>query len=809
MIVTIVALFLLLGVFARARMSAQAWVALACAVFGVTLLLNIFSGGFFGALLSLLLFAGNFIALLFFRAAGLRKKFVSGRVRALIRKTMPPVSQTEREAIAAGGVGWDAELFSGAPDWEKLFSANKAMLSEAERDFLDGPVEELCAMCDDWAISENGELPPQVWAFIRDNGFFGMNASAEYGGLGFSAYAQSCVVQKLASRSGSVAVVVMVPNSLGPAELIEHYGDSAQKEKYLRRLAEGVDTPCFALTGPWSGSDAAAMPDTGVLCEDEQDGARVLGFRLNWDKRYITLGPVSTLIGLAFKAYDPQGLLGGGAELGITCALVPADARGVTIGARHLPLRSAFPNGPNRGADVFIPLEQVIGGRDGIGRGWRMLMESLAAGRGISLPAMAAGGAKLSARYCGAYARVREQFGIAIGKFEGVEEVLARIGGLTYLLDSARVFMCAALDAGEKPAVMSAMVKLHCTELSRQVINDAMDLHGGKAICTGPRNYLAAAYAQIPLGITVEGANILTRTLIVFGQGALRCHPYLLDEIETAGSDEEDAADTFDKLFRAHAAHMSANKIRSTALALSRARLARGYGGGLIKEHTRALEKLSANFAFLADAAMLFLGGEMKRREMLAGRFADALGNMFLASCALKKFHDDGEQVDDAPLADWACRYALYHAQHALDQILRNFPHARLGKLMRVNIFGGGRHLQLPPDSLSKKVAAILQTDAAARDRLCAHMFLPADENDAAAQLESAFNLMNQSGELRRRLKKEGREPAPLQSHAEWLDSLRAESVVTEEEANLLARTRNLAAEAIRVDEFAHERSTT
>ncbi|MGR3984678.1 MAG: acyl-CoA dehydrogenase [Gammaproteobacteria bacterium] len=796
MLVVIAATLVLLGVFVRLRMPVRAWLAVAAVVFSATF---VFTGGG-GALLSLLWLLGLVPALMLLYAPQWRKKFLSERALAMVKKAMPPISQTEREAIDAGTVWWEAELFSGRPDWDKLFSAGKPALSEAEQAFLDGPVETLCAMTDDWQISEQGDLPPPLWDYIRRNGFFGLNASAEYGGLGFSAHAQSCIVQKLATRSSAVAVTVMVPNSLGPAELIEHYGSDEQKQRYLPGLARGEETPCFALTGPWAGSDAGAMPDSGIVCESE--GA--LGFRLNWDKRYITLGPVATLIGLAFKAYDPDRLLGGEVELGITCALVPADCPGVSIGARHLPLRAAFQNGPTRGENVFIPLEQVIGGRQCIGQGWRMLMESLAAGRGISLPAMAAGSAKVAARHSGAYARVREQFGIEIGKFEGVQEALARIGGLTYLLDAARTLMTDALDCGEKPAVMSAMVKLHCTELSRMVINDAMDLHGGKGICLGRRNTLAAAYQQIPIGITVEGANILTRALIIFGQGALRCHPYLLAEIEAAADGDDAAAlKKFDDTLRRHLTHLIANKIRSTALALSRGRLARGAGAGLIRRHTRSVEHLSAAFAFLADVTLLLLGGELKRREMLSGRFADAHGNLFLASAALKKFHDHGAPEDEAPLADWACRYALFRAQQALDGILRNYPRPLLGALMRVNLFGGGRYLQMPDDALSRRVAEALQTDGPARARLSEHMFIATGESEPAAQLEAAFALMNESRPLRRRLKKANREPAPAQSYADWVAALRAENAVDQAEADLLLRAREMAGLAISVDEFA------
>ena len=806
MILFLFALLLLVAVFVRFRMSLQVWLSVAVVVFA----LGLFSGGV-GAVLSLLMLCvlAPLLALLF-HAPGLRQKYLSAPLLEWVKTAMPTISQTERDAIDAGTVWWEAELFSGQPDWDKLFSVDKPAMSERERAFIDGPVEQLCAMVDDWEVTgQRNDLPPAVWDFIRGNGFFGLNAAREYGGLGFSAYAQSCIVQKLATRSATVAVTVMVPNSLGPAELLYHYGTDAQKQYYLPRLAGGIETPCFGLTNPWAGSDASGMPDSGVVCEGVHEGEPTLGFRLNWEKRYITLGPVATLLGLAFKAYDPDGLLGGGGgdDLGITCALIPTTTAGITIGRRHLPLNAAFQNGPNRGEDVFIPLDWVIGGRERIGQGWRMLMESLAAGRGVSLPAAAAGGAKVAARSSGAYARIREQFGLEIGKFEGVEEALARIGGLTYLLDAGRTLMTSALALGEKPAVMSAIVKQQCTELSRIVINDAMDIHAGKGICMGPRNYLARTYQQIPIGITVEGANILTRGLIIFGQGALRCHPHLLDEINAAALDDPEAAlARFDDALAQHIAHITANKLRASAYALSRGWLAKGSGGGLIGKHSRAVEHLSAAFAFLADVTLFLLGGDLKRREMLSGRFADALSNLYLASAALKKFSDQGEAADEAPLADWACRYALFHAQQALDGILRNYPRPWLGRLLRVVVFGGGRYLQPPDDALSQRVSTQVQTAGAVRDRLTEHIYIATDPADISAQIESALALVDESKPLRRRLKKEGAGQGAAQASQTFdarLASLREAGALSADEAELLARTREMVGKVISVDDFA------
>ena len=805
MILFLLALLALVGVFARFQMSLQIWLSVACAVFA----LGLFSGGLSAALSLLFLLALVPALVLLYHAPRLRRKYLSAPLLARVKRTMPPISQTEREAIDAGTVGWEAQLFSGKPDWEALFSVDKPALSAREQAFIDGPVEELCAMVDDWEVTGKlCDLPPAVWEFIKRNGFFGLNAAREYGGLEFSAYAQSCIVQKLATRSASVAVTVMVPNSLGPAELLYHYGTDEQKRHYLPRLASGEETPCFGLTNPWAGSDASGMPDSGVVCKAVHAGEATLGFRLNWEKRYITLGPVATLLGLAFKAYDPDGLLGDQADLGITCALIPTDTDGITIGRRHLPLNAAFQNGPNRGEDVFIPLDWVIGGRERIGQGWRMLMESLAAGRGVSLPAAAAGSAKVAARSSGAYCRIREQFGVEIGQFEGVEEALARIGGLTYLLDSGRTLMTSALGRGEKPAVLSAIVKQQCTELSRVVINDAMDIHAGKGICLGPANTLARAYQQIPIGITVEGANILTRALIIFGQGALRCHPHLLDEINAAALDDpEEALDQFDHALAHHIAHISANKLRAAGYALSRGWLAAGYrgGGGLLAKHSRAVEHLSAAFALLADVTLFLLGGGLKRREMLSGRFADALSNLFLATAAMKKYRDQGESADEAPLADWACRYALFHAQQALDGILRNYPWPPLGALLRLVVFGGGRYLRFPDDALSRRVAGALQTAGAVRDRLTEHIYLATDPADISAQMEAALALVDESKPLRRRLKKEGLLQTADQTFAEWLADLRDTAGVSADEADLLARTRELVAQVIRVDDFAPE----
>ena len=801
MIAFFVVLIALTVAFVWLNMTLQSWLITTSVVMGVGMLTGITNW-----LLSLVMLLITVSALvLLFYAPELRKKFLTGPLYRMVKAAMPPISQTEQEAIDAGTVWWDAELFAGKPDWEKLMSMPKPMLSQEERAFIEGPVEELCEICDDWDISfVRNDLPEEVWQYIKEQRFFGLNASKDYGGLGFSAYAQSCIVQKLSTRSGTAAVTVMVPNSLGPAELLYHYGTQEQKDYYLPRLSQGQEVPCFGLTNPWAGSDAAGMPDSGVVCKGMHNGEEVLGFRVNWEKRYITLGPVATLLGLAFKAYDPDKLLGEEYDIGITCVLIPTDTQGVSIGTRHLPLNASFQNGPNWGKDVFVPMDWVIGGREQVGKGWKMLMESLAAGRGISLPAAGAGAAKVAARTSGAYARIREQFGLEIGKFEGIEEVLGKIGGLTYLLDAGRIVMTSAIGLGEKPAIMSAIVKQQCTDLSRIVVNHAMDLHGGKGICMGPGNYLARAYQQIPIGITVEGANILTRSLIIFGQGAMRCHPYLLKEVQAVNNpDTVQGNADFDDAMRDHIQYVMKNKMRSFALGLTRGRLARGTGDGIVLKYSRQIEHLSASFAWLSDMTLMILGGGLKRKEMLSGRFADALSNLYLASSALKRFKDNGEDEKEAPLVEWACQYALYQTQQALDGILRNFPIRYLGGLIRIAIFPTGRYFHLPDDSLNQAVAQILQQPGELRDRLTEDMYIADSEEEITAQIESALALSIESTDLRKRLKKAGLEQTADIGFEEWLNRLLENNKINQEESELLKRTREVVSKVISVDDFA------
>lgn len=672
----------------------------------------------------------------------LRRRLISRHVRAWFASVIPEMSNTEREALEAGTVWWDGELFSGNPNWNRLLGIPSPVRDAREQAFIEGPVEELCHMLDDWKIThELHDLPQPVWRFMKANGFFGMIIPREYGGLEFSALAHSDVVMKIASRSITAAVTVMVPNSLGPAKLLLHYGTDAQKQHYLPRLARGEEVPCFALTGPEAGSDAGAIPDNGVVCHGEFQGRKdVLGIRLNWDKRYITLGPVATVLGLAFKLYDPEHLLGEREDLGITLALIPTDTPGITIGHRHFPLNAVFQNGPNQGHNVFIPMDWIIGGPERIGQGWTMLMECLADGRSISLPALSTGGGKLASRATGAYAAVRKQFKMPIGRFDGVREALARIAGNTYLMDAARELTCIAVDLGERPSVASAIVKYHLTERMRSVINDAMDVQGGSGICLGPRNFLGRVYQALPISITVEGANILTRSLIIFGQGALRCHPYVLKEMQaTLDKDDERGVRDFDCALFGHARLLMSNASRALFHGLTAARFARAPIAGMTPEWYRQFTRMSAVFALCADVAMLVLGGDLKRRERLSARLGDGLSYLYLGSAVLKRFHDQGAPKTDLPLLEWSCRTCLYGIQQSLLALLENFPLRAVARLLRLWAFPYGLPYRAPNDRLADTVADIILKPGEARDRLTEGVFVPGAPDEPLGRLEEAL----------------------------------------------------------------------
>jgi acyl-CoA dehydrogenase len=750
-----------------------------------------------------------FLSVVIFGLPFLRRFLVSRPLLSLFRKVLPHMSQTEQEALDAGTVWWDGELFSGNPHWAKLLALPKPALSAAEQSFLDNEVEQLCAMIDDWDVTHvRQDLPPEAWQFIKDKGFFGMIIPQEYGGLQFSAQAHSAVVTKIASRSGTAAVTVMVPNSLGPAELLLHYGTQAQKDKYLRRLAKGEEVPCFALTGPFAGSDAGAIPDVGIVCYGEFDGHKdVLGVRVTWEKRYITLAPVATLLGLAFKLYDPENLLGAEVARGITLALIPTDTPGVQVGRRHFPLNSAFQNGPTQGKDVFIPMDYIIGGTERIGQGWRMLMECLAAGRSISLPASATGSAKLAARSSGAYGRVRKQFHLPVGKFEGVEEALTRIAGNLYVMDAARVLTAQAVDLGEKPSVISAIVKYHCTERGRVVINDAMDVHGGKGICLGPDNYLARFYEQTPIGITVEGANILTRSLIIFGQGAVRAHPYVLKEMKAAhDTDKKRAVFDFDAALFGHISFALCNAVRSLLFALSSGRIVYVPTEEPTRRYYQLLTRYSTSFAIAADISMLTLGGGLKRSEKLSARLGDVLSQLYLCSAVLKKFEDDGRPVEDLALLEWAMQDGLYRIQSAFDGVLQNFPNRYAALLLRALIFPLGQWRKPASDALGHEVAALLSTPGEARDRLTAGSYIPGDESQAIGALEAALASTLQCEPLQAELTK-ARKDGKLKALDELgqIAEAKQAGLIDAEQAARLERDYALRRKVIMVDDFAPE----
>jgi acyl-CoA dehydrogenase len=737
----------------------------------------------------------------------LRRRLLSDPVLAVYRRILPDMSPTEKEAIDAGTVWWDADLFSGRPDWERLLATPAPRLTAEEQAFVEGPVDEACAMADDWEVThERYDLPPRLWQFLKDKGFFGMIIPKKYGGLGFSALAHSEVVTKLSSRCNALAVTVMVPNSLGPAELLLHYGTDEQKNYYLPRLAKGQEIPCFALTSPEAGSDAASIPDFGVVCKGIWQGKEVLGMRLTWDKRYITLGPVATLLGLAFRLYDPEHLLGGHEDLGITCALIPTATQGVNIGRRHLPLNGAFQNGPNWGKDVFVPLDWIIGGREYAGRGWMMLMNSLAAGRSISLPASSAGGAKALARVTGAYARVRSQFRTPIGKLEGVEEALGRIAANAYMMEATRVMTAGAVDQGEKPSVISAIAKYHMTESARACVNDAMDIHGGKGICLGPNNWVGRGYQVLPVGITVEGANILTRTLIIFGQGAIRCHPYVLREMRAAKEMQgEEASREFDDAFTAHIGHTLSNGVRTFLHGLSRSMFATAPIGTApeTRHYYRHITRLSAAFAFLADVSMLAMGGALKRKEKISGRLGDVLSMMYLASATLKRYEDQGRLKADLPLVRWSVRRALYSAQQAIDQVLSNFPVKALATLLRWTIFPLGMPFRPPLDSRNHECARIALEPGAARDRLTAGIYLSKGEADATGVLETAFLATVACEPIEKKFREAVKSGALTpRSGTDTAQLARDQGVITPEEYAQWQRKEALRKRVIMVDDF-------
>lgn len=743
----------------------------------------------------------------------LRRSLVTPHIFALFKRILPAMSDTERDALEAGTTWWDADLFSGRPDWDKLMKLPKPTLTAEEQSFLDNEVRQLCELVDDWEATQVWQgIPAPAWQFARDKGFLGMIIPKEYGGKAFSANMHSQVVMQLSTRSSALAVQVMVPNSLGPAELLLHYGTEDQKNYYLPRLAAGKEIPCFALTSPYAGSDAAAIPDTGVVCMGTHEGRQTLGLRITWNKRYITLGPIATLLGLAFRVVDPDGLLPAGSSTGITCALIPTSHHGVVIGRRHWPLGAVFQNGPTSGKDVFIPMDWIIGGPQQIGKGWRMLMECLAAGRAISLPSTSVGTAKLAVRGTSAYCAIRRQFKTPIGKFEGVQEALARMGGNLYMMDATRKLSALAVDLGEKPAVISAIAKYHVTERGRAVVNDGMDILGGKGICMGPSNFLGRAYQQIPIAITVEGANILTRCLIIFGQGAIRAHPYVLREMHaTADQDQRRAELEFDDAFFGHVRFVCANAARGLWYSLTGATSAPvpDQADESMEDYYRAVGRLSTAFALLTDMSMFVLGGELKRRERISARLGDALSMLYLVSATLKRFEDDGRQQDDAPYVHWSVQDTLHRAQLALAGVLDNFPNRWAAGAVRLLVFPFGMPYAEPSDELGGEVARAMQTAGPSRERLLADGYLADDLRDPVACGELAFALLPQVEAIEHRLKPAVRAgqldamPQTLPQVDEWSAHAMSLGLLTAEERRALGDFARFTDLSVHVDDFA------
>lgn len=746
----------------------------------------------------LLLLAVGLIAL--FGVPAIRRPVLSALIMKIVGRALPTMGETERTALDAGTVWWDGELFSGKPDWQKLLDFEIKPLTDEEQAFLDGPTVDLCRMLDDWQIAQDRDLPADVWDFIKDNGFFGMIIPKSYGGLGFSAHLHSAVVAKVSGRSVTAGVTIMVPNSLGPGELLMHYGTDEQKNHYLPRLASGEEVPCFALTEPGAGSDAANGKSRGVVCKGMWEGRETTGIRLTFNKRYITLAPVATVVGLAFRLYDPDHLLGEEEDLGITCALLPRDTPGMKIGNRHDPVGVPFQNGPVSGEDVFVPIDVIIGGSEGAGQGWRMLMESLAAGRSISLPSQSVGAAQLAARSTSAYAVVREQFGLPIGKFEGVRERLARIAGHAYFMNAARRLAFGAIDAGEKPSVVSAIVKAYLTEGMRLCINDAMDIQAGAAICLGKENILARPYFSIPVGITVEGANILTRSLIVFGQGAIRCHPYVHDEMEAIANRDLKA---FDAAFFGHMAHTIKNSARTFLLALTGGALAASPRSGPEARHYKDIGRYSAAFALVADIALATLGGALKRKEYLSGRLADAFAWMFLSTAALKHFDDQGRPDNQRALLDWTCTHALLEVENALLGVLANLPNRPVAWIAKALMFPFGATRKPLSDAQIDAVAELMVSDSGARQALTADVYIPEADEPGLGALEDALVHVRAAAPARDKLDKARRDGklakgAPAAMAAVAL----TQGILTEQERTLIDEAERLRDAVIQVSDF-------
>jgi len=734
-----------------------------------------------------------------------RRALVTAPLLKFYTRLLPPLSDTERTALESGTVGFEGELFSGKPDWDKLLSQPKPELTAEERAYLDGPVEEVCRMTNDWEVTHvHADLPPEIWDFLKRHKFFGLNIPKEYGGLGFSALMNHKVIQKLAPVSSVLSSTVGVPNSLGPAELLMHYGTEEQKRYYLPRLADGREVPCFALTGPFAGSDATSIPDYGIVCEGEWNGAKVLGIRLTLNKRYITLAPVASLIGVAFRMYDPDGLLGDTKDIGISLALVPRDTAGLQIGRRHFPLNTPFMNGPIVGKDVFVPLSQLIGGEEYAGQGWRMLMECLSIGRSITLPSTASGGTKAGALVTGAYSRIRKQFGLSVGRFEGVEEALARIAGRAYACSALAEATAAAVTRGENPAVPSTIAKYHCTEMGREVARDVMDIHGGKGIILGPRNYAGRNWQAAPIMITVEGANIMTRSLMIFGQGAILCHPWVMKEMKSAQlEDPAQRLRQFDGALFGHIGYALSNAVRSWWFGFTGCHVGTTPGGDYTRRFYRKLNRYSAALSVMADTSMLLLGGKLKFKESLSGRLGDVLSNLYIASAMLKRYEDQGRPVADHPLLAWAFHDAIHKIELALSGALRNFPIRPVGWLLWLVVFPWGRRAEAPSDRLGHRAASLLMNPGEVRDRLGQDLFHAPCANNPAGRINSYLPKMIQAEPIERKFLKalKNSDIEALDFSAQLDEGVR-EGWITADERTLLEELREMTLDTIMVDDF-------
>ncbi|WP_154724020.1 acyl-CoA dehydrogenase FadE [Vibrio cyclitrophicus] len=802
-LLSLLGMTVILGVCLYHRVSlVRALVVLTCAMIALTLFGGVAITGWLCYLLAVAIFA----------VPTIRQTLVSQKALSLFKKVLPAMSQTEKEALEAGTVWWEAELFKGKPEWKKLQNIADPKLSEAEQAFLDGPVNDVCAMVNDYQVThELADLPSEVWQYLKDHKFFAMIIKKKYGGLEFSAYAQSLVLQKLTGVSSVLSSTVGVPNSLGPGELLQHYGTEEQRNHYLPRLAEGKEIPCFALTSPEAGSDAGSIPDYGIVCKGDWQGEEVLGMRLTWNKRYITLAPVATVLGLAFKLRDPDGLLGDKQDLGITCALIPTDLKGVEIGNRHFPLNVPFQNGPTKGDDLFVPIDFIIGGQKMAGQGWRMLVECLSVGRGITLPSNSTGGIKSAALATGAYARIRRQFKQPIGRMEGVEEPLARLAGNAYVMDAASNLTVAGIDLGEKPSVISAIVKYHCTHRGQRSIIDAMDIVGGKGICLGPSNFLARGYQGSPIAITVEGANILTRSMIIYGQGAIRCHPYVLNEMEAAYSESSDALDKFDSALAGHVSFTMSNLVRSLWFGLTDGRgsdapTPLNKTDKQTQRYYQQLNRYSANLALLSDISMAVLGGSLKRRERLSARLGDILSQLYLGSATLKRFESEGSHAEDLPLVHWGMQDSLRQTEVAIDEFLANFPSPVIGRLLRVVLMPFGRIRRAPNDKLDSQVAHIIQTPSETRSRIGRGQYLEATEHNPVGKIEKALEVILQAEPLFDKVCKETHQKRAF-LRLDLVAQLGLEKgILTEKEAALLVSAEEHRLYTINVDDFSPEK---